>query len=233
MPKHPETPEGIGHSLMVAPPGVPATSTLPVPVNVSAALPKRWDGKLAYIISQVGSPPMQAIAGLALSAYRFPHTGAWAWAGIYLVLAVLSPIFYIAWLVRRGLVTDLDVQLREQRTKPMLVATGCAGAGWLILKLGSAPLQIITLASALLIQSTIMFIITIYLRWKISMHSAAAAGAATLAWCITGTPLALLVSVPLVAWSRVRLRRHTLAQTLAGAALGCAIFLTTLWLMQR
>jgi membrane-associated phospholipid phosphatase len=148
-------------------------------------------------------------------------------------MAVLSPIFYIAWLVKRGLVTDLDVHLREQRTKPMLVATGCAGAGWLMLKLGSAPLQIVILASALLIQSAIMFFITISLRWKISMHSAAAAGAATLVWAITGTPLALMVSVPLVVWSRVRLRRHTLAQTLAGAALGSSVFLVTLWLMQR
>jgi membrane-associated phospholipid phosphatase len=30
----------------------------------------------------------------------------------------------------------------------------------------------------------------------------------------------MMLSVPLVAWARVRLRRHTLAQTLAGAALG-------------
>jgi membrane-associated phospholipid phosphatase len=34
----------------------------------------------------------------------------------------------------------------------------------------------------------------------------------------------LLLSIPLVAWSRVKLRRHTAPQTLAGILLGGGIF---------
>jgi membrane-associated phospholipid phosphatase len=63
------------------------------------------------------------------------------------------------------------------------------------------------------------------------VHTSAAAGAATVVWILLGTPLSLLI-VPLIAWSRVRLRRHTLLQTVVGALLGFSVFLIALSLMQ-
>jgi membrane-associated phospholipid phosphatase len=69
----------------------------------------------------------------------------------------------------------------------------------------------------------VIFGITLW--WKISVHSAAAAGVATLIWSLIGATLPLLAGVVIIAWSRVRLRRHTVAQTIAGAALGFAIFM--------
>jgi membrane-associated phospholipid phosphatase len=41
-----------------------------------------------------------------------------------------------------------------------------------------------------------------------------------------GPALLLLLLVPLVMWARLYLGRHTVAQTLAGAALGSVIFTT-------
>jgi membrane-associated phospholipid phosphatase len=73
------------------------------------------------------------------------------------------------------------------------------------------------------LQWVIIFGIT--LSWKISVHCATAAGVAMWLWWLTGTPLPLLVGVPLIAWSRVHLGRHTLAQTIAGSMLGCGLFL--------
>ena len=99
---------------------------------------------------------------------------------------------------------------------------------WLVLVLGGAPLQMVAVTGGLWLQMVIVFVIT--LRWKISMHSAAAAGVGALVWSLVGTMLPLLVGVPIIAWSRVRLRRHTVAQTVAGAALGLTVFLTALWL---
>jgi membrane-associated phospholipid phosphatase len=81
---------------------------------------------------------------------------------------------------------------------------------------------LIIIAAALWFQTVAMFTITLW--WKISLHAAAAAGAATMAWALLGTGLPFLLTVPLIAWSRIRLRRHTLAQTVLGALLGFVVF---------
>jgi membrane-associated phospholipid phosphatase len=73
----------------------------------------------------------------------------------------------------------------------------------------------------------------ITLWWKISVHAAIAAGAATVLLLVFGP--ALLVVWPLVAliaWSRVQVGDHTPAQTLAGAALG-GLIATTVFILLR
>lgn len=204
---------------------VPGTQFYPVghPIREGGRQQTGWDAHLAYVISQVGSPPVLASAAVALTSATSPAPRTWMWAGIYASVAILLPLLYLVWLVRRGLVTDLDAQLRKQRIRPMLFTVVCAGLAWLVLALGAAPRSMVLLAGALAVQAVKIFVIT--LRWKISVHCAAAAGAATVAWSLTGTPLPLLVGVPLIAWSRVRLRRHTLAQTIAGALLGLVVLL--------
>ncbi len=182
-----------------------------------------WGGRLAYAISQVGSPPVLTATAIALNGSMLSSPRAWMWAGIHILLAILAPLLYLVWLVRQGLANDLDVQLRQQRIKPMLFTVVCAGLAWLVLLLGAAPQPMVVLAGALWVQAAMIFVIT--LRWKVSVHCTAAAGTATVAWFLMGTPLPLLIGVLLIAWSRVRLRRHTLAQTIAGMLLGLAVFL--------
>ncbi len=104
----------------------------------------------------------------------------------------------------------------------MLVTLICAGVGWGVLVVGAAPAGMTTVAATLWLQVVVILFVT--LRWKISVHTAAAAGGATLIWTLLGTALPFLLVVPLIAWSRVRLRHHTLPQTLAGALLGSIVF---------
>jgi membrane-associated phospholipid phosphatase len=150
---------------------------------------------------------------------------AWLWAGIYIVLAILSPLLFLVWLVKRGDVTDLDVQLRVQRSRPLLFTMACGGLAWLALVAGAAPGRMIVLAGGITLQTVLLLGIT--LRWKISVHTATAAGVAVLACHLLQTPLPLL-GVPLIAWSRVHLKRHTTAQTIGGGLLGATIFLILL-----
>jgi len=192
------------------------------PMVVDKTIPKSWDGLLAYVISQVGSPPVLGAAAMALTAATLSNAHAWAWAGVYVFLAILTPLLHLLWLLHRGRVSDLDVQLREERMRPLLFTIACAMLAWLALALGGAPLEMVVVTGGLALQTLIIFGIT--LRWKISVHSAAAAGAATLAWALAGTKLPMLIGVPIIAWSRVRLRRHTVPQTIAGAALGLTVF---------
>lgn len=148
---------------------------------------------------------------------------AWGWAVAYLLLAIVAPFLYLVRLVQRGAVTDLDVQRREQRPRPLLAAIAATGVGWLALQIGGAPLPLRALACGAWGELVLILVIT--LRWKISIHCATAAGLAVLLWgTFNISPALAFVGVATIAWSRWRLRRHTWAQTAAGTALGSAVY---------
>ena len=191
-------------------------------MQVYKGVPRAWDGRIAYVITNIASPPVLGLFVLVLASSTLASLAAWTWTGVYVVIAVLAPLAFLVSLMHRGAVTDLDVQLREQRVKPLIFSLVCGGLAWLILRVGRAPRLIVLLTGLSWVQMTAAFLIT--LRWKISMHCATAAGVATAIWSFIGTPLPLLIGVPIIAWTRVRLRRHTLTQTIAGSLLGASVF---------
>lgn len=176
----------------------------------------------AYWVSQIGSPPLTGAVAVLLVTYALATNAAWGWAGFYLLATILLPCLYIIWLVRKGHVSDFHLPIREERIRPLLFSLTTAVAAWGILSQAAAPAPLRMLAGVNVIQAIIFFLIT--LRWKISLHTATAAIMAQLALAFLGTSaLPLTVSVPLIAWSRVHLQRHTVAQTIGGACLGIAI----------
>ncbi|MFP3897358.1 MAG: hypothetical protein ACLFV5_11060 [Anaerolineales bacterium] len=148
---------------------------------------------------------------------------------VYLLVAVLVPFSYLVVLVRRGLVTDLDVRLREQRTRPLLLTALCSALAFVLLLIGVAPLPMVTVAASFLVQALAIYTIT--LRWKVSIHCAVAAGAAITVWALWGQPVVLLFGLFLVAWSRVRLRRHSVFQTMVGALLGLSVSMVAFYIV--
>jgi len=200
-------------------------STLPV-------LPVTRDWRAARMISRIASPPLLAIAGVYLTAagiiVRDSSTyGAWLWATLIVVFSVFIPSCYVLSLVKRGKVTDFDVYLRGQRFWPYIVSLICGSISWLLLAIGHAPRLLIILAGASVCQGLIMFMINH--RWKISAHAAGSASLAVMTWYLfgsSGTPILLII--PLVGWSRVRLGRHSLLQVIAGSILGAVIFIAAL-----
>jgi PAP2 superfamily len=79
-----------------------------------------------------------------------------------------------------------------------------------------APRQLVV---AMLAGLAATLVVTLW--WKLSVHTAAAAGTVAILALTFDPVLTLAVpAVALVAWARVRLGDHTPAQTLAGAALG-------------
>ncbi len=138
---------------------------------------------------------------------------------LFFPTALLLPFGFVLWLLRQGKVSDYNLTKREERFWPMVVSTTGALVGWAVLSQMQAPTLLLALAATNLAQSATYFLIT--LRWKVSIHSAVAAGLAVLGSAVAGnTVWALVLAVPLVAWSRVVLRRHTIAQTVVGAAIG-------------
>lgn len=170
-------------------------------------------------LSIVFSPPVAAVGGLLLTARSLATPNAWGWALAAVLITLCPPMGYVAWLVRRGAVTDYDLRVRAQRGRPYLLTALCGASGWLVLTLGGAPPLLRGLVGALAVQVAVLMLIT--LVWKISLHTAAVAGLLAVCLAVFGPAAApLAVLVPAVAWARVQLRRHTLGQTAAGALVG-------------
>ena len=176
----------------------------------------------ARLISDVLCPPVVATISIAVSAAHLATPSAWEAAALFLVLAVGIPTLYIVWLLYRGEVTDFHLRVREQRIKPMIVIVTTTVSAWLLLFARQAPALLVGVATVGLTITVILLLVT--LRWKISGHTTAISGFVVLCWWLAGASVApLALSVPLVAWSRIQLLRHTLAQTIAGAVLGFTI----------
>ncbi len=183
---------------------------------------RNWDRRLAMAVSLAASPPTLVSLAAIVVAVAAPEPGAWKWASAYVVIAVLVPLGYLLWEYQRGLVSDLDIPDRKQRILPQVFTVACMLVAWMLLRLGPAPARMASLGWFFFIQSVVIFGIT--LRWKISVHCATAAGVGMLIWMTSGDALPLLVGAPAMIWSRLRLDRHTFAQTMAGAAIGALAY---------
>jgi membrane-associated phospholipid phosphatase len=187
-----------------------------------------WKDRWARIVSGVLSPLSIAIAAVAVAGYAINDESALSWIALYIALSILPPTLYIMYLVRKGIVTDFHLNVRKERTKPFLIMTANTAVVFLVMLLLGAPKLILIVIATAILQLFFMLLIT--LRWKISGHCTAVAGLVVLALALFGEnllPSTLLI--PLVAWSRIRLKRHTPAQTVAGSFIGAVIVSTLLY----
>ncbi|MBZ0294017.1 MAG: hypothetical protein K8L99_15750, partial [Anaerolineae bacterium] len=81
----------------------------------------------ARLVSNLLSPPMiWAIMAFPI-AFRDAETQqqALTWALVYGSLVCLLPLLYVAWMVRRGVISDLHMQVRQQRLRPFVESLIC------------------------------------------------------------------------------------------------------------
>lgn len=185
--------------------------------------------QLAYWISQVGSPPLTGAVTAFMIGFTLSTPPAWRWTMFYVTLTILAPCAYIIWLVRAGKAVDFHLPNREQRIRPLLLSLATGVITWLVMYEVQAPRLFQMLATVNAVQTALFLLITYY--WKISLHCTAATILSELAFVIFGASAApLTMSIPLIAWSRVHLERHTVAQTVAGILLGVVIVTPTLFM---
>lgn len=178
--------------------------------------------QLAYWISQIGSPPLTGAVTALMIGFTIATPPAWRWTWFYITLTILAPCAYIIWLVRVGKAVDFHLPNREQRIRPLQLSVVTAIITWLVLYQVAAPRLLQMLATVNVVQTAIFLLITLY--WKISLHCTAATILSELAFALFGASAApLTMSIPLIAWSRVHLERHTVAQTVGGVLLGVGI----------
>jgi membrane-associated phospholipid phosphatase len=179
----------------------------------------------ARLVSDLLSPPVVWAAMAFPIAFRDADSRqqALTWALSYGGLVCVLPMVYVAWMVKRGSITDLHMGVREQRIRPFVVSLICTMIAWWALRLMGAPPVMPLFAMFSLVQIAVMALIT--LVWQISVHAMSITGAAVAAFAFFG-PMWALPIVPLVVLvgaARLNLKRHTLAQVVAGSALGVLI----------
>jgi membrane-associated phospholipid phosphatase len=182
--------------------------------------------KTASVISNVLSPPaVSAMIGFALAFVAAPFLPALIAGAVHGVLVSLIPLIYILVMLKRGVITDLHMRNRHERHMPNIIAVGGALLAWAILRAFDAPLTLQRLALLDAILLGILGVINVW--WQISAHTAVIFGAVTVCGVVFGLPVALSTS-PLalaVPWARLYLKRHTVRQVIAGAALGAMLAL--------
>jgi drug/metabolite transporter (DMT)-like permease len=142
-------------------------------------------------------------------------------------LLLLLGVFALA--LRNGTISDWHVSDRRQRLAPLLVIASVllTGLPVVLLYLLNGPRYILAAAVAALALVVLNLLITAI--WKISQHVSAIALATTLVTASFGPVAApVLVLIPLVAWARVSVGAHTVAQTIAGGATGVVVCALTL-----
>ena len=174
-------------------------------------------------------PSYAMIAALTLTPMCLLPTSpkVWSTAGVVFITAII-PMVVILILMRMGKVSDTAITDRKERTAPFCAVIVCyIGAAFFVRYL-RAPYWIQNFYLAAAMVSAISLLVTQW--WKISAHTGAMGGmAAIMVWM---AQRGLIISMPLVwvsvaflilglvAWARLYLNKHTVLQTLAGAALG-------------
>ncbi len=187
-------------------------------------IPATKINKFAKIISDVLNPVFGGIFVVGLLMLRIiPNpVDAMKWLGITVIITSAPTLLYVLYLVHTGYLVDIYMPEQDKRLKPIL-----AILGWLVVSMGilrwlGAPQAMLLMLIAVIAQIALLGIITPI--WKISFHSAAImAVAIIIALLPNKLAWVLLLLVPVVGWARVRLRRHTVMQVLAGYLAGIVV----------
>lgn len=187
-------------------------------------LPRVSSGGLdraAWLLTNLFMPPVVTAAlVLVVVGEEVPLAeGGLSWALLFLLPVVVLPSLWIIYLAFSGRAQDIHLPKRSNRLMPLALTTLASLATVLALFALRAPVLLQRLALVSLTQLAVCLGVTA--SWKISMHSATASTAAVV---LSGMQPALMAPLWLtalaVAWSRLRLRRHTPMQVAAGGALG-------------
>ena len=175
--------------------------------------------ELAHALTNALNPFVIFTALFALAA--FAEAGAYRGV-LYLAVELTAGAAvagYVLFMQRRSRVGDFWISTRAERLAPAVFLLAAFVALLAALVLLDAPQNLSLLTLSMGLASAAVAGIT--LLWKASAHCTVAGHAAAVGLLLLG-PLgfAFLLVLPLVLWSRVTLKAHTLSQTLTGAAVG-------------
>jgi membrane-associated phospholipid phosphatase len=176
---------------------------------------------LARIVSTIFNPFLTALALFVILAHATASDTPGFWRMLFLCafFTSIGPMLYVLWLYATDRIADLDMSVRREREKVFFTFVLFYALGSLTLWLVHAPAVLIATMSAYTIAALVVQYITRY--WKISTHALGiTAPLVGLTYLYGQQPLPFLILIPIVGWSRVYLRAHTVLQVIAGMLLG-------------
>lgn len=140
-----------------------------------------------------------------------------------LIFSNLLPITTLFLLQKKGMISDLDASIKEERILPLFLGIIFAIFGYVLLHIQEASLLVKGLMFCTITNTIVIIIITRY--WKISIHAMGISGLLSVLWIHNKEYLLIMFIILIsVAYSRVILNAHSIAQVTIGSILG--LFLT-------
>jgi len=179
---------------------------------------------LANFISIFVAPPTLAIVATVSFSLWSPIGLGLLSASYSILLCFLCfavfPFFSILYFYRKKVV-DLYVLKREARTPFYLIAIASYSFAAIIFFATNTKIMFLLALGSLFVTIILM---GVNLFWKVSIHCAGVSGpifALIFVFGINAIPLTSIVGV--VSWSRIKLKNHTFAQTLAGTLISLGV----------
>jgi len=180
--------------------------------------------RIANLISNILNPFLVSLILILLLSFGATSSilDALKWALVLTAFSVVPVYLAIIYLVRSGRLDNVFTNVRRQRTKIYLLAGGWAVVGCVVLLYLKAPPRLLAVSVAGFLTAIIFMCINLW--WKISLHTAFIAASVTLLVILYGwVAVVAIVLLPLMFWARMELKRHSLAQVVAGALLSTLI----------
>ena len=191
--------------------------------------------RFAELISYIAYAPIISIPAFAIINYFLLDfrdfiviTSVCAFfAGILPVLLVFK---WLKGKKNHGQRIDIDIPERKDRNYPLIMVIISYLIGVIVLYVMNAPLITIILMFCYFSNTLIVFFINLY--WKISIHAMGVAGPTTVLIYVFGPVGAIFaLIIPVVMWSRVYLKRHTVFQVIMGTLLGFIATATQIYVL--
>jgi membrane-associated phospholipid phosphatase len=186
--------------------------------------------RLARLTSNILNPFVVSIIVIVLLAFKDASGTADAvkWVLISLAISVLPIFIVVIFLIHRRKLDGFFTNPREQRNVVYILAAalGAIGCG-LLWYLDAPELLAVTFTAGLV---SIVVFMGINYFWKISLHTAFTAASVTVIIMAYGATAAwTFVFLPLMAWARIELKQHSIAQVVTGGLLAAIIVVGVFW----
>ncbi len=183
----------------------------------------RFRREAARIISTTCNPFLTALTLFVILSYRLADNTSDFWMLLFIssFFTAVGPMIFVFWAYATDKISDLDMSVRSEREAVFgaFIAFYCSGT--LVLAATQAPALLIASMAGYTANMVIVGFITRY--WKISTHAIGITAPIVALWTLyKPAPLPFFILIPLVAWARVYLKAHTIAQVVAGTALATA-----------
>ena len=177
--------------------------------------------RLAKTISAFTNPPIICIPLFLIICLTLSWGNLWEFATLELIsivfASILPMVIILYWAKRTG--NDNDISNRKDRKIPLIIGTVSYFIGFMISRFLGLNDFLTFLLLCYCINTFIVMLITT--QWKISVHTTGLSGPVCALIILLGPVGAIFGLIyPLLIWSRVTLKKHTMAQAITGGVFG-------------